>query len=397
MNRALQSDLHPGAESLSAFIEQALRMPERAQILEHIAGCSRCRQIVFLSQQAAEEAVAPVPTPVPAVGAARGTWFRLWSLNWRLAWVPAAAFALVVAVAVFVHLRPAPGAGEVARIAPPAPRQAPNSAPPEAASEIPAHQPAPVARLKSAKKSPTPARAPEPALEILSETSSPGAMASGPGSASPAFAEPQGSSAPTGSFGQGAPANAPIASRPEPAVAAWTAQRQMEEEVSRASKSERTTEARLSARMEQPQASRATAEKAMPARGSRAKSAVEDSFEPPPASAGHDDLDSLAVVPQAAAITLPSGLAVLSSATVRHRIVAIDVAGALFVKEGSAGTWEPVARQWTGRLVQVRVDKASNAAQSADAPAPPAAASFAIVNDGNEVWTSLDGKTWKAR
>ena len=397
MNRALQSDLHPDAESLSAFMEQALPILERAQMLEHIAGCSRCRQIVFLSQQAVEEAVAPVPAPVPAAGAARGTWFRLWSLNWRLAWVPAAAFALVVAVAFFVHLRRAPGAGEVARIAPPAQRQAPNSAPRETAPETPAHQPAPVARLKPAKKSPAPARAPKSALEMLSETSSSGAMASEPGSASSAFAEPQGSAAPPGSFGQGVPANAPLATRPEPAVAAWTAQRQMEEEVSRASKSARTTEARLSARMEQPQTGRATAEKAMPARGSEAKSAIEDSFEPQPASAGHYDLDSLAVPPRAAAITLPSGLAVLSSATVQHCTVAIDVAGALFVKEGSAETWEPVARQWTGRLVQVRVEKAPNAAKSADAPAPSAGASFAIVNAGNEVWTSQDGKTWKAR
>ena len=73
MNRALQPETHPGrhpdAESLNAFLEQALPAPERAQILGHIASCSRCRQVVFLAQQAAAEApevrVKPRPEDLP--------------------------------------------------------------------------------------------------------------------------------------------------------------------------------------------------------------------------------------------------------------------------------------------------------------------------------------------
>ena len=396
MNRALQSDLHPDAESLNAFMEEALAIPERARILDHIAGCSRCRQIVFLSQQAAPDVAQPVA--VPASISRPEAWYRNWSLNWRLAWAPAAAFALIVALAVFVHLRRVPSAGEVARVAPPAQHQVPLSSPLEAASETPAHQPAPVAPLKSAKKNSAPARVPEPARELLSETPSSGAMASEPGAARPDYAEPPVAAASPGVFGQGAPANAPLQLRPEPAEAAWQAQReQADAEVSRASKAARTTQARLSAKMEQSQASRTLAEKAAPAGGSEAKSALEGSFEPAPARSLTYDLDSLAVTPKAEAATLPSGLAVLSSATMHHRAVAIDLAGALFVKEGSAGTWEPVVRQWTGRLVQVRVEKTQDAGKSANATAPPATATFAIVNAGDQVWTSEDGRTWKAR
>ena len=41
MNSTPQLDLHPDADSLNAFVEQALGAPEREQILAHIAKCDR--------------------------------------------------------------------------------------------------------------------------------------------------------------------------------------------------------------------------------------------------------------------------------------------------------------------------------------------------------------------
>ena len=44
MNSNLQLDLHPDADSLSAFAEEALGAAEREQILAHMTQCSRCRE-----------------------------------------------------------------------------------------------------------------------------------------------------------------------------------------------------------------------------------------------------------------------------------------------------------------------------------------------------------------
>ncbi len=55
MNSTFQLDSHPDAESLNAFAEQALSEREREPILAHLAACSRCRQVIFLAQQAASD------------------------------------------------------------------------------------------------------------------------------------------------------------------------------------------------------------------------------------------------------------------------------------------------------------------------------------------------------
>jgi hypothetical protein len=111
---------------------------------------------------------------------------------------------------------------------------------------------------------------------------------------------------------------------------------------------------------------------------------------------------------------LPSGLRAVSIATAQHRTLAIDSSGTVFLSEDSGIKWEPVARQWSGRAVVVRIqdglktDRAVtaevNVASSEDesnrlnpysAVVPPAV--FEIVNDGDLVWVSADGKTWKAK
>ena len=77
MNTTPQLELHPDAENLNAFAEQALAAPERERILVHLAGCSRCRQVIFLAQQAAGDAVTPAARPTSE----SVSWF--W--NWRIA------------------------------------------------------------------------------------------------------------------------------------------------------------------------------------------------------------------------------------------------------------------------------------------------------------------------
>lgn len=76
---------HPDADVLTAFSERSLPDRERSQVLEHLAHCGECRDVVALSLPAAESTT-PVIRPV------RGRW-----LTWpRLRWGLVAAGVLVV-------------------------------------------------------------------------------------------------------------------------------------------------------------------------------------------------------------------------------------------------------------------------------------------------------------
>jgi len=94
MTEPLHFDIHPDADQLSAFVEQALPEHEHLVMLAHLADCADCRQIAFLVQQATE-IDAPKQTEVPL----RQPWFRRWNLVW-----PAAA-ALACALMTVVILR----------------------------------------------------------------------------------------------------------------------------------------------------------------------------------------------------------------------------------------------------------------------------------------------------
>lgn len=389
MNRALQPELHPDTESLNAFIERALPAAERAGILDHLAGCGRCRQIVFLAQQAAAEEAAPQSLPLAPQRPA--PWLRGWTLNWRLAWATAAAFALIAALAVSVHLWRSPGGGEVARVTPPVPVTAPSPRPVSEPAAPPPPSAAPVA-----KKAPPPPS--EPAAQLLTAAPASGALASQP-AAPPPGSEPAEASVKSSTFAQPAPARE-AAPPPEPAAAAWQAERTQAElaHASKAARAERERPgasadgARLEASVSQLKASPEFAEKAAPSARYATKSLAPEAFEPAPAGAPSSSFDLAAARPAA---LLPSGLAVLSSATLLQRTVAIDLHGSLYVRDAPTGRWQPVAHQWTGRLVQVRVQPPP--LTKSVPSATPAAATFAIVNASNQVWTSRNGKTWKAQ
>jgi len=144
VNSTSQLDLHPDADSLNAFVEQALAMPEREQILAHLAACSRCRQVIFLAQQAAAEAEAPATQPTNQPTA--------WYWNWRLAWVPATALAAALALVITLHPWRTTQMPELAKVAPLNEAAAPTLAPKEQASAGAAHKPVQALTAKSATR-----------------------------------------------------------------------------------------------------------------------------------------------------------------------------------------------------------------------------------------------------
>jgi hypothetical protein len=134
--------------------------------------------------------------------------------------------------------------------------------------------------------------------------------------------------------------------------------------------------------------------------------------------------NDLAAARNAMHVVLPSGQMPVSTASLQHRLLAIDSAGALFLSIDDGKTWELVAPQWTGHAVTLRTRLNTSAASSLDTlgkqaadnatPASTAhaasgvgvgepvaqqapAALFEIVNDSGLVWTSMDGKTWNRK
>lgn len=77
---------HPDADLLTAFSEQTLPERERGRVLDHLARCSECREVVALALPAEDAAVVEVRP-------ARGGW-----LTWpRMRWVFVAAAVVAVA------------------------------------------------------------------------------------------------------------------------------------------------------------------------------------------------------------------------------------------------------------------------------------------------------------
>ncbi|MGA7908789.1 MAG: zf-HC2 domain-containing protein, partial [Candidatus Sulfotelmatobacter sp.] len=80
---------HPDADLLTAFAERSLAERERAHVMEHLARCGDCREIVMLALPAQVENTAVARSGL------RGDWFRMPVLRW-------AAVAVGIAAAVSV-------------------------------------------------------------------------------------------------------------------------------------------------------------------------------------------------------------------------------------------------------------------------------------------------------
>jgi anti-sigma factor ChrR (cupin superfamily) len=376
VNTTSQLDLHPDAESLNAFAEQALGAQEREQVLAHLAGCSRCRQVIFLAQQAAADAEAPARVPAARPTSQPAAWF--W--NWRFAWVPAAALASALALVVTFYPRHTAPASEMAKLAPLSEAPAPTPAPQEQAIAGAAHKP--VLAAKSLAGNADFAARRGSSQELAAPSAAPTAEfgASAPSNgASNAFLPSSVESAPQ-------PENA-AHFQPEPAVAAWQQEQQRSYGTlsTSADASRQISQKSMRAEAYSAHTSRQAAS-AGPRMVQQSQAVPASSFEIVTQQQLAGSAASLKLNPH----RLPSGIAVVSRATAQHLTLEIDLAGTLFLSGDYGQHWEPVAQQWTGRAIEVR---AKTGLRGNTAPAT----GFELQNDAGSTWASADGRTWTAQ
>ena len=446
MNSTFQLDSHPDAESLNAFAEQALSEREREPILSHLAACSRCRQVIFLAQQAAsasemrevaaatpqldrqaayEFAAAMVPAAAATAGGASSempqkprSW---WSSGWRLAWVPAVALVGVVGIAVLVHMQSVkPGVEPEANIADNTPQAAPQSQPISAAP-APADEQAGVNRAAAEKMKPPVAAKKESARTASADALS--AQVAPPPPAPVAVSAMSVSSAYLNS----------VTPLPPPQALGAEMQSKNAAMSQRAASPTATSRSQLVVNENSLKSTNgSSAPDAVFGTGSTAQtggSAAQSAFRSATLGSFVSNRNRAAATTDATSARmtgttpLPSGLRTVSIATAQHRTLAIDSSGTLFLSEDSGDHWQPVSHQWSGRAVAVRLQNGSKinglvavgatVAASEDksstsntpskssvdaisaATAPPAV--FEIVNDDGLIWISTDGKNWKAK
>lgn len=151
--RQMAHDAHPSADVLTAFAEQGLHHDERQRVIDHLAQCTECREVVFLASNAVEEpvgkeqelvaaaAATQVPRPAftsvlaagqvtPSEGRTAMPRRNRWSLWW--VWAPAVAVVLIVS-GIVLQKRSEFGGPENMTVAvkglPPAPQRAPVASP----------------------------------------------------------------------------------------------------------------------------------------------------------------------------------------------------------------------------------------------------------------------------
>src|SRR6266851_1689197 len=91
--------VHPDPDLLAAFAEKSLNDRERSQVLQHLADCADCRDVVSLAMPEIESTLAP--------GAESSRW-----LSWPvLRWGALAACVVVVSAAVTLHYERRQGGG----------------------------------------------------------------------------------------------------------------------------------------------------------------------------------------------------------------------------------------------------------------------------------------------
>ncbi|MGA3045236.1 MAG: zf-HC2 domain-containing protein [Terracidiphilus sp.] len=430
MNSTSQLGIHPGAESLNAFVEQALPEPEREQVLAHLAECGRCRQVVYLAQVAVGKvettgALSSEATAVEPVGTRIRSWFK----GWRIAWVPAVALAAIFGVAVVVQfrhgepdLKSGPGSEqEIAKVEPEPKIQAQGGkgggdstgAPPaSSASDKPLEKKTLSAKAPIESKAitaPAPsATAPQAeigASEVANDrldgaVSRPRAEFHGPALQSPSAhggPAPQMQQSWNGSQQAGPPPQVPTASTSGSFLSTVTTnsvQVSSDSALDQAKSSSALPRIELEKSPGKKEAPRASFAAATPVAGFARK---------------------------VTSMNLPSGLGVKSIATGLHRTLAIDAAGAVFLREDAETNWVTLAPSWTGRAILVRfretVPNASGSMQAGKNVGGPVSKSngtdgfsagvvsgivapagvFEIETDSGKTWISADGNEWKAK
>jgi hypothetical protein len=418
MNENLQSagpmdQVHPDADQLTAFAEQALPLHERQETLAHLAGCAGCREIVFLAQQAAEdEAVAAVPVQV------RRPWFAGWNLVWP------ALIAVAGMVAFSVHLMNAVGnvakpmvavGGSTTEAAVVEPQPPAPTAPPVVPA---APKPLGIAPLK-AKVAPAPMIAGKLGAVPVDAGANVAGAAEEPKSVTLADARPAvATSRMLGGIGGSGSAGAPVAMT-APAAAKRNAARsgpaaQQMPQMQNANGTGMDQAASTGYVVQQPRlraiapafsaGAAASAPAAAPAPPpAPAPKPATVTAAPPVGSANEtvsvaatsatsqvtlDTLSSDAMVMESRPVklpVLPSHLAAASSARYGAVWLALDSAGGLFRSNDAAKHWKRVKPQWDGQAAKVGVT-----ASGGGLP-------FELTTAAGAVWTSADGQHWKRR
>jgi hypothetical protein len=413
MNAVTQHEMHPDAERLNAFAEQALRQRERAEVLEHLAVCGRCRRVVALAQEAAKPAgLAPAAAHHAAIRP-RASW-----RSWGLALAPAAALAVTAAVAVYVHVRNVEQNAEMAKVeaqraaqyslvvSTPARPEQPQAAPPTAPAMAGENY---VEPANSGAGAATGEREHKQTAEQNSpfETADRMRLATAERTAQVSSAEGQGPARESET-----PVETPAASGAAPAVAAYQEEQRKQSEAEAAERHTFAAKAAVPASQHgaaggaEPSTERVVVTASAPV--VEMQTVPITSFVEPERAYHGAPAATRMMLP----IHLPSGQPAVSIASSGSRILVIDQAGTLFLSEDSAVTWEAVTKQWTGRAVVVRRQAA---ASNNTAPAPAAetetagkapvssaatsqpVAVFEILNDQSLAWLSTDGKTWIAK
>jgi hypothetical protein len=425
MNVSGQHEMHPDAETLSAFTEQALNSKERGEVLAHLAVCGLCRQVVTLAREAAGAEVAAARHK-----AARP---RAWWRSWGLTLVPAAALAATAVIAFYVHELAIERTSDVAKLEQQQASEK-SASPPQASPEPPAHAapPAPVTPVDAPTKlreTERPDEARRKAVTEPEETAAapPPEVADGPAPEREEYRESPSAEIHGAMANAHNPTQASADDRTPSAAAIYDEERKKLPE-------EATEERHLYA----PKAAAPTSLHDSEADKTRAEKArIDNAGSAPPesraaSSSEQVEVNALQLETQPAPdltvgelksrrlngfsgalmgrqIHLPSGLPTLSIASSGRCLLAIDKKGTLFFSADSGSTWEKVKRQWTGRAILVRRKTAEDATPPA-ATVPESAGGtsisdalshpetvFELVNDQSELWFSADGRIWTAK
>lgn len=370
MNAHPQPGMHPDAEILSAFAEQALGKDEREQLLAHLAVCARCREVVALAQEAAE-----ITAPVQAVrSASQSAWWR----TWRLAWAPVAVLACMVTLAIVLHVRRVERETESARKAEalpphqqalavtPAKPEAQVSAAPQAGPVAGKHPQVPPAPAASSPQ--------DEAIAAFSSQTEQVAVANDKLTA--------GSQAP---LAVGAPRTPSMSTE----AAAWQQQ-----------------QAPLTAEQKKEIPANERRAWMMAAARPRAEGGPVELAPPAPMPAPNAGGGLFAGARAARLAPLPSGKAAVSTASSGSMTVAVDAAGGVFRSEDRGVHWSPVLQQWSGQAVSVMTKPGAGSTAGASASSEPSEeapasavaiapeVTFEITNEKGQRWTSADGLVW---
>jgi hypothetical protein len=396
MNPTIQPGMHPDAESLTAFAEQLLPAAEREEILSHMSTCGRCREVVFLAQQAAEE---DQPAPVPSADAPRKprtSWF-----NWRWAWIPAAACAGIIGVAVLQHSRRAATERQTAtNVAPTDDLRAAGSPKEEIQKQVTQNerkqnQPAKSSGIVAERESISPAprrdeakkldeKMPTDQKDLALGAAAPPPVVFAPGVAGGSTNGMMSARAKT------SPIGGPSAANQVQQQNAANQQNMLQQSSGAQSDAAKSTVNAAAARRSESETVTVEAQPLVPTQPAAAQidaiRATEENKAAVPAN--------LAGFIKKEKASLPNGLDALSVASDAGRTVALDTKGALFLSEDGGKHWKPVRTQWTGRAVLVRSLTASDKGAAFDALKVSQSAKFELVTDDLQKWLSADGNIW---